>query len=541
MSKKIDGGIVKSIEEVKKQIYDVTASNRNALYDSHIYWSQKPYNICDILIQSFSKEGDTVFDPFLGSGVTLLQAISDTNRRNAVGCEINEAPLFIVKTLLAEYDLEKYKCVSSVFLSKIRALQKYYYTKCEKCGSIGVITSVIFDKEDRNADIKIKAINYRCSCSSKCTKAASADDMAAIDIQPANKNIEDSLLIPNSKLAVYENEHISQIFTGRNFAVLDEIVGIINTLECYNDLFKYILMSVIHLCKITDKHSNSQWPLWIPKTDCVEKNIIDLLEKKVEKFVQTIAFLNTAYKNKSEYKLLHKGSQHITAADIENNSVQLVITDPPYLGQVAYSEYMQLYKPFLQLNFNIDDEIVVSSAPSRDKGEEDYFTLLDKVFEISSAKLKDNGYFCMYFHDSNLDVWNKLITSLSNHHLQYLGQAHIAKSNTLKNIISPKKSLNGDCILFFRKTAAGTYTQQGTESLDEIEQNIVRQAKFLLRQNTSLSTPELYDKGLMEILIQNGWLSTISKKYKSLIDIFEKHLHWDSKLSKWKLEKEAVT
>ena len=37
-------------------------------------------------------------------------------------------------------------------------------------------------------------------------------------------------------------------------------------------------MSILHLCKITDKHSNSQWPLWIPKTDCVEKNIIEIYE-----------------------------------------------------------------------------------------------------------------------------------------------------------------------------------------------------------------------------------------------------------------------
>lgn len=527
--------VMVSIEEVKKRIYNTTASNKNALYDSHIYWSQKPYNICDILIDSFSEEGDVVFDPFLGSGVTLLQALSNNNKRKAIGCEINEAPLFIVKTLLKNYDPKTYKTISNDFLSKIRELQKYYYTECENCKANGVITSVIFDKASRTSDIVIKNINYRCACSQKCTKKALKDDMLSINIDHKLKNIEDTLLIPNSKLAVYENQHINQIFTKRNFAILDEIVGIINNLDCYNDLFKYILMSVIHLCKITDKHSNSQWPLWIPKTDCVEKNIIDVLEKKVKKFATTISFLNETYKDKPEYKLLHKGSQHITSDDIANESVQLIITDPPYLGQVAYSEYMQLYKPFLGLNFNIDDEIVVSSAPSRNKDETEYFYLLDQVFEICSDKLKNEGYFCMYFHDSSLEVWNRLITSLSNHHLQYLGQAHVAKSNTLKNIISPKKSLNGDCILFFRKTQAPIFRQNGTESVEEIEKNIVRQAHFLVRKSGSLSTPELYDKGLMEILIQNGWLRTISQKYKSLVDIFEKHLKWDADIAKWTL------
>ncbi len=526
---------MKSIDEVKREIYNTTASNKNPLYDSHIYWSQKPFNICDILIDAFSKEGDVVFDPFLGSGVTLLQSISEGKKRKAIGCEINEAPLFIVNTLLKDYDAQKYKQVSQEFLSKIRTLQKYYYTECENCSSNGVITSVVFDKVQRDAEIKIKSINYRCSCSSKCTKEPTQEDIKLINVDHTIQNISDTLLIANSKLAVYENQHISQIFTKRNFAVLDEVVGIINNLSYYNDLFKYILMSVIHLCKITDKHSNSQWPLWIPKTDCVEKNVVDLLEKKVKKFSSTITFLEENYKNKAEYKLLHKGSQHIDDFDIENESVQLIITDPPYLGQVAYSEYMQLYKPFLDLNFDIDDEIVVSSAPSRNKGEDEYFKLLDDVFNICSKKLKTDGYFCMYFHDSSLGVWNKLITSLSNYHLQYLGQAHIAKSNTLKNIISPKKSLNGDCILFFKKTQAPIYKQDGTESVEEIEKNIVRQSHFLVRQSGSLSTPELYDKGLMEILIQNGWLKTISQKYKSLVDIFEKHLKWDTDTAKWVL------
>lgn len=282
--------ILKSIDEVKKEIYCTSASNKNPLYDSHIYWSQKPFNICDILIDAFSEEGDTVFDPFLGSGVTLLQSISKNKKRNAIGCEINEAPLFIVNTLLKDYDAQKYNKVAQEFLSKIRPLQKYYYTNCGNCDSKGVITSVVFDKPQRDADIIIKSINYRCTCSSKCSKAPDSNDIQAINVTHTIENINDTLLIANSKLAVYENQHISQIFTKRNFAVLDEVVGIINNLSCYNDLFKYILMSVIHLCKITDKHSNSQWPLWIPKTDCVEKNVVDLLEKKLKGFLQQFLF-----------------------------------------------------------------------------------------------------------------------------------------------------------------------------------------------------------------------------------------------------------
>jgi DNA modification methylase len=522
-----------SIADVKSRIYGAVATNRNPIYDTHIYWSQKPYNICDILIESFSQEGDTVFDPFLGSGVTLLQAISSEHKRIAIGCEINEAPLFIVETLLKHYDAKEYNRILKVFIDQLKQLQSYYHTTCPQCGAIAVVTSVIFDKESRTSPIKIKTINYRCGCSPKGAKNAGAKDCMAIDIEHKPKNIDDLVLIPDSKIAVYENQTISQIFTKRNFAVLDEIIEIINGLEKYQDLFKYILMSMLHLCKITDTHSSSQWPLWIPKINCVEKNIIDMLEKRARKFAAAIKYTTEHFSATPKYTLLKKGSQSITEEDIANDSVHLIITDPPYLGQVAYSEYMQLYKPFLGLDFNLADEIVVSSAPSRQKSADAYFELLDQVFGICAAKLKEGGYFCMYFHDSNLDVWEKLIKSLSSHNLRYISQAHIAKSNTLKNIISPKKSLNGDCILFFQKDSGTVYNLAGNEPLDEVERNIVRQAKQLVRQYKTLSTPELYDKGLMEVLIQNGWLSTIARKYKTLVDIFEKHLRWDSKISKW--------
>ncbi len=522
-----------NIEQIKNKISSTTATNKNDLYNSNIYWSQKPYNICDILIESLSKKGDIIYDPFLGSGVTLLEAINKKYQRIGIGCEINEAPLFIIKTLLKEYDVEKYNEISKKFINKIKKLQHYYATKCNDCGAEGVITSVVFDKPDRMSDIKIKTINYRCTCSAKCNKEPDDNDIKKISIKHEIKNITDDVLIPDTKLAVYNNQTISQIFTRRNFAVLDEIVGIINGLEQYNDVFRYILMSVLHLCKITDKHSNSQWPLWIPKVDCVEKNIIDVLEKKVKSFTKTIKFLNKNYDNSKQFKVLHKGSQFVTEEDIKDNSVQLIITDPPYLGQVAYSEYMQLYKSFLKFDFNFEDEIVVSSAPSREKDQNEYFKLLDSVFEICSQKLKPNAYFCMYFHDSNLSVWSTLIDSLSKNHLRYISQVHVAKSNTLKNIISPKKSLNGDCILFFVKDPY-IVPNNGTESIEEIEKNIIRQIRAMAMQKDSISTPELYDNGLMEVLIQNGWLKTLSKKYKSLVDIFEKHLIWDSKLARWK-------
>lgn len=535
-----------NIDSLKNELCNLTPTKNNPMYNSHMYWSQKAFNICDSLIDALSNRGDVIFDPFLGSGVTTLEAIKSDLSRCAIGCDINDMPLFISKVLLSINATPDIKVTLENFIQELNSLRHYYETTCPKCNSTGIISKVIFDKPERtSSNITIKAINYSCSCTKKGIKLPDKTDYAKLGTTRKLKNITKTSLLYNSKIAVTENDDIKNIFTGRNISVLDDILSIINKYEpAYQNILKYILMSILHLCKITDKHSNSQWPLWIPKTDCVEKNIIDIYTKKIKKFFDVIPFMKNNYADSQiaeSYNmlspgnclLLQKGSQLITEHDIPDNGVDLIITDPPYLEQVLYSEYMQLYKPFLNLDYNLNDEIIVSSAPSRSKNREDYFHLLDLVFNMCSHKLKLNHYLCLYFHDCNLNVWNELISILGKNCFRFITQIHIEKTVTLKNIISPKKSLNGDSILIFSRSTT-PIKHIAEEDVSEIEHNIIRQAKYMVKSNGPLSTPELYDNGLMEILIQNGWLQKLSSKYSSLVDIFEKHLTWDSSIAKWK-------
>ncbi len=235
--------------------------------------------------------------------------------------------------------------------------------------------------------------------------------------------------------------------------------------------------------------------------------------------------------------VLTKGSQYISDVEIPDDSVNLIITDPPYMDQVLYSEYMQLYQPFIGINFNLEDEIIVSSAPERKRNKEEYFTLLNEVFQICTRKLKENHIMCLFFHDSNLDVWVKLMDILEENGFRFISQEHIKKTKTVKNILSPKRSLSGDAILFFENTRNALPKSFTSVSLDEIEHSVFLETKKLLEKHGDLSTPELYDLGIMEMLIENGWLFELSTKYKSLVEIFEKHFIWKREAGKWHLQK----
>lgn len=56
---------------------------------SKIHPTQKPLEYIDRLIKNSSDENDIVFDPFCGSGTTLVSAIQ--NRRNYIGFEIDKS------------------------------------------------------------------------------------------------------------------------------------------------------------------------------------------------------------------------------------------------------------------------------------------------------------------------------------------------------------------------------------------------------------------------------------------------------------------
>ena len=534
------------IKEFKNAITSIKPSKNNPLYNSHMYWSQKSYNICDALIEEYTQKDDIVFDPFLGSGVTVFEALK-LNRR-AIGCEINDMPIFNIETILSLSFSNKVINELEQYSSHIEILNKYYETTCPICGEKAITKKVLFDKPSRNSDsIKIIDIQYVCPTDKSGVKKPSESDYEAINHSENLRFICPEKFIKNSKIAVGDNEDIRCIFTNRNLVVLDHVISISKKYSPEaQKIIQYILISILHLCKITDTHSNSQWPLWIPKKNCVEKNVIEIIQKRIKKFNSiVIPYIKQTYDNKKlvsnfiELKsnsgmLIKKGCQFISTEDIPDNSVDLIITDPPYMEQVLYSEYMQLYKPFFHLNFNLDDEIVVSSSPERKKNEDNYFSLLDQAFSMCSKKLKPGKCMCLYFHDSNLKVWSNLINILEKNNFKFISQVHISKTVTLKNIISPKKSLNGDSILFF-ELVNSPIVHNSKESLLEIEENIIKQAKYMVKQSNGLTTPELYDNGLMEILIQNGWLNKISKKYSSLVEIFDKIFTWSSTDSKWKL------
>src|ERR1700733_10628375 len=66
-------------------------------YGVHPYFTRRPANVVRAYIERFSREGDTVLDPFGGTGVTAIEAF--LMGRNAVQNDLNPFANFIARNV----------------------------------------------------------------------------------------------------------------------------------------------------------------------------------------------------------------------------------------------------------------------------------------------------------------------------------------------------------------------------------------------------------------------------------------------------------
>jgi DNA modification methylase len=54
------------------------------MYLMHKFWARKPHNVVGEYIEHYSKKGDIVLDPFVGSGVTAIEALKRGRKAIAI-------------------------------------------------------------------------------------------------------------------------------------------------------------------------------------------------------------------------------------------------------------------------------------------------------------------------------------------------------------------------------------------------------------------------------------------------------------------------
>ena len=521
--------IVNDVNEKLSVIRELKPIVDNPAGFMHNYMARKPYNVVSEIIKRFCPDNGCVYDPMFGSGTTIIEA--SKLGRKAIGTDINLLAYKLCKTSLSRWDLDQVKVEIDSFCEEVRSACNSLYVFIEN-DETRILERCHFDRHD--TELVPTIYWYKLLKNGKLTgrkkAVASSEFIAQYKMLEHNKkqNIVNQSLIPNSRIAIKPNATVYSYFCNRNLIAIDRIIGILHLRKnsyCY-DILELLVSSAINLIKLSDKKASSQMPYWLPQKGATSRNAVMIIEQKANVFKEGLAYLNEKCKlfaGDKNIVLENIPAQNIPIDLLPDESVDLILTDPPYTDQVPYLEYNQLwYKVMGWKGFtdeSLEAELVVSDAPSRNKDSDDFNHIFQVILGRISPALKKDGYFIMFYHSFDLKSWSDILKTMQEHGLAYCGQIPSATPRkSFKTVMTPKGTLDGNYIVVFKKKAISEAPQfNGT--IDEAKELAVECARRIIAERKEVTSQDLYDCGMLKESFERGYLSVLSTKYKSFVDV----------------------
>jgi len=278
-------------EIVTKKIKSFKIDNINILKKDIIsfYWSKKNPIVLSNILDHFVEKNQIIFDPFLGSAPILFSIDASKTDFKFVGSEINEMPLSFIDFNIKNFSENELQNIKKDFSNFYKDFKRFYEYHSPIYDEKIQLKKIIFDC-DKDNEINIKEFHLDNGIKSFLLKKNNQNKFLKNSELYFNnfnycrnkiKNI-DLKLIHNSRIAVKKDMKLSAIFNPINFFVLSEFSKKFKK----NRIMMTILASVLHLCRLTDTKSQSQFPYWVPKKNIVERNILNLIYKKIEELIK---------------------------------------------------------------------------------------------------------------------------------------------------------------------------------------------------------------------------------------------------------------
>lgn len=495
--------------------------------DYSFYWSKKSPSIAAAIYQVFLPNDGVILDPFIGSGSSLYGLKLFGNQHKFIGVDVNQLPIELVHFNMQQMSEEAVKKVVSEITEFINANRYVYEYHLDESTQPYILKKAYVDRTDEGFNPNYfhfergkEKLEVTSASGQIFEKTKQLYQKRTLENLVANKKLPDLVLGKNSRIAIKDGMKISDIFSPINFALLTRYR---NTSKDSREM-TIVLSSCLHLCRMTDTKSQSQFPYWVPKIDAVDRNILDLLDKKLKELVKfndvsrklnmpkrVDSFTNLVSSSKNAYLMLHTPIQNVTPSQIPDSSVDLVFTDPPYFDQVAYSEYLVIWEFFTGLTADLENEIIQSNREKFASDRVNYLRMMESGFQKVSEKLKENHLAIIYFKDSKLTNVLDFLKVMQNSKLEYLTQIHVSKPKfTYKQNTSQKSTVEGDSLYVFRKNSTlPEYEPKSNEQIN-LEESILNLIDGYLLQNGPATASKILDNCVIPTLWKSQLLHLIT-------------------------------
>jgi 16S rRNA G966 N2-methylase RsmD len=396
----------------------------------HRYFARRPYNVFQELIKHYTEEGDIILDPFCGGGVTVVEGLR--LRRRVIGVDINPLATYVTEMEIRPLDLSLFREAWHAIKSEVREIMDFLYsTECPEC-KVPTLFSP-FDAEIQWCEWEggeIRRIKYRCPFGHSGEKAPSQKDVEKVkevegefdqyirewDLwypkQPIPPGDKTNSIIAKGYRFFY------QLFTKRNLlalSILHKHIGLVKD-RTLQDFLRFALSASLkwaskqsHLRgEIVEgwaMHAYWLYPRWL------EINVWHTFEKRCQAIergkahARCVANYYHPAKSFSDFKhgatamLLTQSADSLPLPD---NSVDCIITDPPYGGNVNYGELSDYWLVWMEGIMDKTKEAVINKTQG--KGLEDYEAILHSVFRECHRTLKPGRALITTFNSKDLDI-----------------------------------------------------------------------------------------------------------------------------------------
>ena len=495
----------------------IRAGKNSYVYDAHTYHTKVPPEGIEQLIEYYTEEGDTVVDPFCGSGMTGVAA--GRLGRRAVLSDISPAAVFIAGHLNTPANEKSYlRAVRSVLAEAEELENELYSTNCRLCGSsvpmlymvwsYGVLCphcerefllwDVARDEKPSVRESKILStfdcphcgfllkkrglkrtlrspvqVGYKCCLrgAKEQTASPNAKDLAKL------KNIEKhgiphDLWYPTSAFPTGINTRqpiaagilrVDQAYTPR---ALHAMAWLWDKAKTHPDpeLSGKLLFTLTSLYQRVTVFS--EFRFWGGSSNTANYNVPSIFnEQNVFRTFLRKAKTISWYFRTATPKIANPDVRVASACDLSHladKSVDYIFTDPPFGGNINYSEMNFLWESWLNRFTDTQDEAIINAVQG--KTENDYYLTLARAFKECRRILKEGRWLTVVFHNSSRSVWSALERAIREAGFSVVASQTFDKTHgTFKQFVS-ENAVGYDLVLHCRTASDVTHATARTKT-----------------------------------------------------------------------------
>lgn len=198
-------------------------------------------------------------------------------------------------------------------------------------------------------------------------------------------------------------KHVHQFYSKRNLYVLSEIYSRIKSIKVLFT-FTSILINTTKMYKYRSNGKGSivSGTLYIPTLN-VEIDPLRIFKDKVKLYKQ-IDF------PKENEVMISTGSTS-ELDNIPDNSIDYIFTDPPFGGNIMYSELNYIWECWLKQKTNNEKEAIVNRV--HEKNTMDYLNIMKASLNEMYRILKPNRWITVEFSNTKDAIWNAIQESIT--------------------------------------------------------------------------------------------------------------------------------